>query len=306
MVDTTVALLCNEIRPMDRRNGCSASVDQPPGAEDQLSELISDSYEAHGQDRCVRLLEDIKRLGFDFATRAGVTISVTDLPVPSPRDTRGQLYFTGQHVREYRAGATTDEATRNGKIVRVAVRHPLGLPMALANGNLMARDASDRRRQRYGQGDIVVGDDVQNEDWAEHLEVFELGIGEVLSSRVTRGIARWLDSQRRLDARQARQLEKDLSDKLQVGGRNELLAWTQSEVDQINADFDGGMISSGERTQAVTGLWMDASDRVYELLLDEIRKDNPVYMMSDSGPAAVSARRRSSRHARLMSDRPDG
>ena len=285
-VNTTVGrLMFNEILPIDLRiwDADAKGSTNRLVPRNQLSELISASYEAHGQDRCVRLLEDIKRLGFDYATRAGVTISVTDLPVPSSRATRGQLYFTGQHVREYRAGATTDEATRNGKIVRVAVKEVLGLPMAVAQGNLVAKDASDRRRQRYGLGDIVVGDDVANEDWEAQLEALELQVGDVLSSRVTRGIARWLDGQRRLDARKARQLEKELSEKLQVGGRNELLAWTQAEVDQINADFDSGMISSGERTQAVTGLWMDASDRVYELLLDEIRKDNPVYMMSDSG-----------------------
>ncbi|MBI2300793.1 MAG: hypothetical protein HYU66_17935, partial [Armatimonadetes bacterium] len=38
-----------------------------------------------------------------------------------------------------------------------------------------------------------------------------------------------------------------------------------------------------ERISRVTDLWMNASDRVYEAMLDAIGRDNPVYVMSDSG-----------------------
>ncbi|MCC7494853.1 MAG: hypothetical protein IT204_21060 [Fimbriimonadaceae bacterium] len=104
-----------------------------------------------------------------------------------------------------------------------------------------------------------------------------------VSSRLVRGIATWLDLLRRNDAARAQEVEQDLSQSLWVCGRDKLLDWTQAEVDQVYEDFAAGILTPSERTSQVTSLWMDASDRVYDLLLAEIRNDNPVYMMSDSG-----------------------
>ncbi|NUP99147.1 MAG: hypothetical protein HUU35_04735, partial [Armatimonadetes bacterium] len=287
---TAGRILFNEVLPLDLRvwdpkakNSTNRLVPRK-----QLAELITETYKRHGQQRCVRLLEDVKRLGFDFATRAGVTIAVTDLPVPSKRPAQweggdGQLYFTLQHIREYRPGADLDEASRRGKVVRVVIQEDLELPMARATGNIAVKDSSGRSRQKYARADVVVGPDAVDAELAEHLEPISLKAGDVLSSRVTSGVARYLDELRRTDAKAHRELAKRLSERLWVGGRDELLRWTQAEVDSYNADFDAGLISSGERTSQVTQLWMDASDVVYDLLLAEIRRDNPVYMMSDSG-----------------------
>ena len=39
-------------------------------------------YEAHGHDRTVKLLDDLKELGFKHSTTAGITIAMTDMDVP--------------------------------------------------------------------------------------------------------------------------------------------------------------------------------------------------------------------------------
>jgi len=47
-----------------------------------IKELIMRCYRRHGNDRTVQLLDDLKDLGFFYATQSGLTISVTDCLVP--------------------------------------------------------------------------------------------------------------------------------------------------------------------------------------------------------------------------------
>ncbi|OGV53025.1 MAG: DNA-directed RNA polymerase subunit beta' [Lentisphaerae bacterium GWF2_44_16] len=48
----------------------------------ELGKLISDSYTKVGHDRTVKLLDDLKDLGYEYATVAGFSISITDLEIP--------------------------------------------------------------------------------------------------------------------------------------------------------------------------------------------------------------------------------
>ncbi len=47
-----------------------------------MAALVRACYEAHGHDRTVRLLDDLKELGFKHSTTAGITIAMTDMDVP--------------------------------------------------------------------------------------------------------------------------------------------------------------------------------------------------------------------------------
>jgi DNA-directed RNA polymerase subunit beta' len=51
-----------------------------------ISEVISDVYETHGKEACINFLDDIKAMGFKYAMRGGITISMTDMDVPGERD----------------------------------------------------------------------------------------------------------------------------------------------------------------------------------------------------------------------------
>jgi len=51
----------------------------------KLSELVSLCYQKHGHQRTVKLLDDLKTLGFEWATRAGISISVKDMVVPAKK-----------------------------------------------------------------------------------------------------------------------------------------------------------------------------------------------------------------------------
>jgi DNA-directed RNA polymerase subunit beta' len=51
-----------------------------------ISEMVSMCHREYGAERTIRLLDEAKALGFRFATRSGITISMTDMDVPARRD----------------------------------------------------------------------------------------------------------------------------------------------------------------------------------------------------------------------------
>ena len=51
-----------------------------------LANLILTCFRMHGQERTVKLLDDLKDLGFRYATMSGTTIAITDMESPKRRD----------------------------------------------------------------------------------------------------------------------------------------------------------------------------------------------------------------------------
>jgi DNA-directed RNA polymerase subunit beta' len=51
-----------------------------------IAEVCSEVYEEHGKETTIQFLDDLKDLGFRYATRSGTTISMTDMEIPSKRD----------------------------------------------------------------------------------------------------------------------------------------------------------------------------------------------------------------------------
>ena len=77
MIETTAGrVLFNQVLP-DEIGFVNEVMDKA-----RLSEVIVDCYRIVGRERTVRMLDDMKQLGFDAATRAGISISLDDLIVP--------------------------------------------------------------------------------------------------------------------------------------------------------------------------------------------------------------------------------
>lgn len=53
----------------------------------QLKKLIAWSFINHGTARTAQVADELKDLGFKYATKAGVSISVDDLKVPEEKKT---------------------------------------------------------------------------------------------------------------------------------------------------------------------------------------------------------------------------
>ena len=80
LISTTVGrLIFNEVLPPKLRY-LDRVVD-----DKELGRLIRDCYRHYGTARTVQLVDELKELGFRFATIAGVTISMTDMDVPRAR-----------------------------------------------------------------------------------------------------------------------------------------------------------------------------------------------------------------------------
>ena len=50
-----------------------------------VAEVVSDVYETHGKERTIQFLDDLKGLGFYYATSGGITIAMTDMDIPGKR-----------------------------------------------------------------------------------------------------------------------------------------------------------------------------------------------------------------------------
>jgi DNA-directed RNA polymerase subunit beta' len=85
-----------------------------------LSRVISDCYKQFGHDTTVKLLDDIKKIGFEYATLAGLSISVEDLLIPE--DKKKVIANAKKEVNsveeQYRKGIIT-ERERYNKIVDI-------------------------------------------------------------------------------------------------------------------------------------------------------------------------------------------
>ncbi|WP_445265281.1 DNA-directed RNA polymerase subunit beta' [Staphylococcus aureus] len=68
-----------------------------------------------------------------------------------------------------------------------------------------------------------------------------------------------------------------LPDKQQILDEHEKL------VDRITKQFNRGLITEEERYNAVVEIWTDAKDQIQGELMQSLDKNNPIFMMSDSG-----------------------
>ena len=85
-----------------------------------LSKVIADCYKQFGHDVTVKLLDDVKKLGFEYATQAGISISVEDMHIPSEK--KKVLANSKKEVNsveeQYRKGIIT-ERERYNKIIDI-------------------------------------------------------------------------------------------------------------------------------------------------------------------------------------------
>ena len=77
---TVGRLMFNNVLPESMRY-----IDKPIDKK-TMAWLVTECYETNGSERTVQLLDDLKDVGFRYSTSAGMTISMTDMDIPSRRD----------------------------------------------------------------------------------------------------------------------------------------------------------------------------------------------------------------------------
>src|SRR2546427_5224499 len=105
MIETTVGrIIFNEALPERLR------FKNYPMKKENLKQVVVDCFKEYGRAKTVELADEIKRLGFAYATKAGVTIAISDAKVPS--GTQQELAKADAKIVEldeqYREGLITE------------------------------------------------------------------------------------------------------------------------------------------------------------------------------------------------------
>ena len=105
-VNTTVGrILFNDILPEEMRFR-NQTMDRKA-----LRGIVGECYRRFGTAKTANLVDDIKRLGFDFATKSGITIAIGDIAIPPERD--GLLQDADKKIddiaKQFRRGLITEE-----------------------------------------------------------------------------------------------------------------------------------------------------------------------------------------------------
>ena len=113
-ISTVGRLITSEVLPVEMR-----PVDMVLNRK-AISELVSECHRLNGDEQTIRLLDDLKALGFKYATSSGVTISMTDMDIPAKREeiiaqTEGAVEKANQ---QYRRGLIT-QGERKQKVLEL-------------------------------------------------------------------------------------------------------------------------------------------------------------------------------------------
>jgi len=110
IIETTVGrVFFNEVLPQDY-GFVNDLLDKK-----RIGMVIADSYKRFGHHRTVRLLDDVKTLGFIKATEAGISIAMSDLTIPEdkPRIIANAKQEVGKVDDQYRKGIITGRERYN-------------------------------------------------------------------------------------------------------------------------------------------------------------------------------------------------
>jgi DNA-directed RNA polymerase subunit beta' len=115
IIDTSIGrVIFNEALPKEVE-----FVNQRIGKSD-LGDLITDLYEEVGNDKTAETLDNIKEMGYDYATRSGISIAVSDAEIPpsKPEIVSKAEDEVHQIENHYRRGAITEDE-RYHKVVDI-------------------------------------------------------------------------------------------------------------------------------------------------------------------------------------------
>ena len=115
IIETSVGrLILNEALPEDM-NYINEQIDKS-----KLGDIVGDIFEQFGNDETANSLDNIKKLGYDFATRSGLSIAVSDAAIPPKKEdilenAEEEVYTIEQH---YKRGAI-NENERYQKVIDI-------------------------------------------------------------------------------------------------------------------------------------------------------------------------------------------
>ncbi|MFQ5680754.1 MAG: DNA-directed RNA polymerase subunit beta' [Candidatus Omnitrophota bacterium] len=115
LVETTVGRVIFNARLPERFGYVNEVLDKK-----NVGDVVSACYKRFGHNRTIKLLDDLKKLGFEFSTLAGLSISINDLKIPVKKHdvltgAKGEVFKVED---QYRKGVIT-QRERYNKIVDI-------------------------------------------------------------------------------------------------------------------------------------------------------------------------------------------
>ncbi|MCS7222295.1 MAG: DNA-directed RNA polymerase subunit beta' [Anaerolineae bacterium] len=85
-----------------------------------LNDVVAECYQRLGPERTAELVDEIKRIGFHYATRSGMTIAISDISVPASKERilEEAAKQVEETERQFRRGLITEEEQYN-KVVEI-------------------------------------------------------------------------------------------------------------------------------------------------------------------------------------------
>jgi DNA-directed RNA polymerase subunit beta' len=139
IIETTVGrLIFNEILPAGVGVAITNGMDfiNEPMDRKMLKDVVAQCYKVLGNEDTAEVVDNIKRIGFEYATQSGITISVNDLRVPAEKaqliaDAEAQIkviddeYETGLITEQERYDATVEVWSRTTEAVKTTIQQQL-------------------------------------------------------------------------------------------------------------------------------------------------------------------------------------
>src|SRR5207249_10120543 len=106
-------LIFNEVLPPGVASAMTNRIDFINEKMDRkmLKEVVAKCYEVLGNEETAEVVDEIKRIGFEYATQSGITIAVNDLRVPAEK--AGLIKNAEDNIREidseFDSGLITDQ-----------------------------------------------------------------------------------------------------------------------------------------------------------------------------------------------------
>jgi len=121
-----------------------------------IKDLVADLFEIAGEDETTAIADKIKDIGFEFATRSGYSLSISDISVPKnkPEIIQEALQEAEAVQRDYRRGLLTEQE-QNERVIEIWQRTTNVLADAVKesmdpDGNLAAQAISGATKGGFG------------------------------------------------------------------------------------------------------------------------------------------------------------
>ena len=119
LLNTTVGrLVFNEALPKEIKDGYPDGIINEMVGKKVLGRIVEQCYRKLGNEATAVMLDEIKKLGFAYATQAGITVGISDIQVPSRK--AAILEAAGAEVdkieQQFRRGLITEDERYQGII----------------------------------------------------------------------------------------------------------------------------------------------------------------------------------------------